>query len=82
MPRTWGGLIFTCKYCGQSHLIPIKCKLDHNFKTIKIPCLYHQEVYIKYRGYELKRWVGDRIDYLEYRVKPFGFSDENPKFPD
>ena len=82
MSRTWGGLIFTCKYCVQAHLIPNKCKPDHSFKTIKIPCLYNQKVYMKYRGYELKRWGGDWINYLEYLVKPFVFSDEKPKFPD
>ena len=75
-----GGQIFTCKVCGRPHLIPYKCKPDHNFKTIEIPCLHQPNTYRKYRAYELKRWVGLRLNYVENRVKPRGFEDKNPKF--
>lgn len=82
MSRTYGGQIFTCKVCGQEHLIPYKCKPDHNFKTIEIPCLDRPHDYRKYRGYELRRWVGLRDVYVENRVKPRGFYDEDPNFPE
>lgn len=80
MSRTYGGRIFTCKVCGKAHLIPYNCKPDHNLKTIEIPCLSNPSDYRKYRGYELKRWVGLRWDYEDNRVKPRGFEDKNPNF--
>ena len=82
MSRTYGGQVFTCKVCGYEHLIPYECKPDHNFKTIEIPCLSHPNDYRKYRGYELRRWVGLRFVYVENRVKPRGFYDEDPNFPE
>lgn len=42
--------------------------------------IYHPSGYREYRGYELSRWVGLRINYVENRVKPREFYDENPNF--
>ncbi len=80
MSRTYGGRLFICKICGNQHLIPYNCKPDHNFKTIEIPCLKYPNIYKKYRGYELERWHGLRIDYIFNRVKPRGFEDKDPDF--
>ncbi len=71
---SFGGMIFTCKICGKTHLIPYDCKPDQDSKSIEVPCLYQPNEYRKYQGYEFSTWVGHKMDYLCNRVKPCGFN--------